>query len=226
MKELYEKMINESLYDELYYTIYDLNYLYKVSVTNRIPTNYAGIYSQLRDLYNQYINISEKVDPSTLSYTPTVDLEPFDYQELYTTEKNVNPNNLILELNISHEGGPRLTDELVKYNDNSTIRNQWGYEVGVNKNGNIISRGILVTVPEGGYVLSGHGIYSDLLNARLQIGDYIIYKNLHATIYRDTSIQVVNNIGLQTNLLVEKYKKFMVIKFPYIMMKLQKILIN
>ena len=81
-------MINESLYDELYYTIYDLNYLYKVSVTNRIPTNYAGIYSQLRDLYNQYINISEKVDPSTLSYTPTVDLEPFDYQELYTTEKN------------------------------------------------------------------------------------------------------------------------------------------
>ena len=214
LKELYEKMINESLYDELYYTIYDLNYLYKVSVTNRIPTNYADIYSQLRDLYNQYINISEKVDPSTLSYTPTVDLEPFDYQELYTTEKNVNPNNLILELNISHEGGPRLTDELVKYNDNSTIRNQWGYEVGVNKNGNIISRGILVTVPEGGYVLSGHGIYSDLLNARLQIGDYIIYKNLHATIYRDTSIQVVNNIGLQTNLLVEKYKKFMDNKIP------------
>ena len=37
---------------------------------------------------------------------------------------------------------------------------------------------------------------------------------MHATIYRDTSIQVVNNIGLQTNLLVEKYKKFMDNKIP------------
>ena len=213
--ELNEKMIKDSLYEELYKKIFDLNYLYKAYETNNFPVSYRNIYTQLKDLYNQYIDIPESVDPSTLSYTPTIDLEEFVYTELYTSEKNVNPNNLIIELVISHEGGPRLTDELVKYDKSNIVdRNQWGYEVGVNKNGNIISKGILVDLPEDGYILSGHGIYSDLIINRLQIGDYIIYENLHATIYRDTVIQVVNSIGLQTNLLVEKYNKFRTNKIP------------
>ena len=213
--ELNEKMIKDNLYEELYKKIFDLNYLYKAYETNNFPVSYRNIYTQLRDLYNQYIDVQEEVDPSTLSYTPTIDLEEFVYTELYTSEKNVNPNNLIIELVISHEGGPRLTDELVKYDKSNIVdRNQWGYEVGVNKNGNIISKGILVDLPEDGYILSGHGIYSDLINNRLQIGDYIIYENLHATIYRDTVIQIVNSIGLQTNLLVEKYNKFRNNKIP------------
>jgi len=213
--ELNEKMIKDNLYEELYKKIFDLNYLYKAYETNNFPVSYRNIYTQLKDLYNQYIDIPESVDPSTLSYTPTIDLEEFIYTELYTSEKNVNPNNLIIELVISHEGGPRLTDELVKYDKSNIVdRNQWGYEVGVNKNGNIISKGILVDLPEDGYILSGHGIYSDLIINRLQIGDYIIYENLHATIYRDTVIQVVNSIGLQTNLLVEKYNKFRTNKIP------------
>ena len=213
--ELNEKMEKDKLYEELYYQIFNLNYLYKVSVTNNYPDNYIDIYSQLRELYNKYINISEEVDPSTLSYTPTKSIDKFDYQELYTTEKNVNNNNLIIELNISHEGGPRLTDELVKYDKTNIIpRNQWGYEVGVNKNGNIISKGILVDLPEDGYILSGHGTSGDLINDRLQIGDYVIYKDLHAKVYRDTCIQVVNSIGLQTKALIEKYDKFMENKIP------------
>ena len=213
--ELNEKMIKDNLYEELYKKIFDLNYLYKAYETNNFPVSYRNIYTQLKDLYNQYIDVQEEVDPSTLSYTPTIDLEEFVYTELYTSEKNVNPNNLIIELVISHEGGPRLTDELVKYDKSNIVdRNQWGYEVGVNKNGNIISKGILVDLPEDGYILSGHGIYSDLINNRLQIGDYIIYENLHATIYRDTVIQIVNSIGLQTNLLVEKYNKFRNNKIP------------
>ena len=213
--ELNEKMIKDNLYEELYKKIFDLNYLYKAYETNNFPVSYRNIYTQLKDLYNQYIDVQEEVDPSSLSYTPTIDLEEFVYTELYTSEKNVNPNNLIIELVISHEGGPRLTDELVKYDKSNIVdRNQWGYEVGVNKNGNIISKGILVDLPEDGYILSGHGIYSDLINNRLQIGDYIIYENLHATIYRDTVIQIVNSIGLQTNLLVEKYNEFRNNKIP------------
>ena len=213
--ELNEKMIKDNLYEELYKKIFDLNYLYKAYETNNFPVSYRNIYTQLKDLYNQYIDVQEEVDPSSLSYTPTIDLEEFVYTELYTSEKNVNPNNLIIELDISHEGGPRLTDELVKYDKSNIVdRNQWGYEVGVNKNGNIISKGILVDLPEDGSILSGHGIYSDLINNRLQIGDYIIYENLHATIYRDTVIQIVNSIGLQTNLLVEKYNKFRTNKIP------------
>ena len=213
--ELNEKIEKDKLYEELYNQIFNLNYLYRVSATNNYPDNYINIYSQLRELYNKYINISEEVDPSTLSYTPTINLDNLNYKELYTTEKNVNNNNLIIELNISHEGGPRLTDELVKYDKTNIIpRNQWGYEVGVNKDGNIISKGIIVDLPEDGYILSGHGTNGDLINDRLRIGDYIIYKKLHAKVYRDTCIQVVNNIGLQTKALIEKYNKFMENKIP------------
>ena len=213
--ELNNKMIKDSLYDELYSKIFDINYLYKFSTLNNFNINYINIYNQLRELYNKYINITEKVDPSTFSYTPTIDIDPFDYKEIYTTEKNVNPNNLMIELNISHEGGPRLTDELVKYDETNIVdRNEWGYEVGINKDGNIISKGILVDLPKDGYILSGHGIYGDLIDNRLQIGDYIIYKNLRAKIYRDTNVQIVNSIGLQTKLLVDKYNTFMENKIP------------
>ena len=213
--ELNEKMEKDKLYEELYYQIFNLNYLYKISVTNNYPDNYKNIYSQLRELYNKYINISEEVDPSTLSYTPTKSIEKLDYKELYTTEKNVNKNNLIIELKVTHEGGPRLTNELVKYDKTNIFpRNEWGYEVGVNKNGNIISKGILVDLPDDGYILSGHGNYSNLINELLEIGDYVIYKDLNAKVYRDTCIQVVNSIGLQTKTLIEKYNKFKENRIP------------
>ena len=93
LTELNEKMIKDSLYEELYSQIFDLNYLYKISVTNNYPKNYINIYSQLRVLYNKYINITEKIDPSQFSYTPTINLEPLDYKELYASEKDVKEIN-------------------------------------------------------------------------------------------------------------------------------------
>ena len=215
LTELNEKMIKDSLYEELYSQIFDLNYLYKISVTNNYPKNYINIYSQLRVLYNKYINITEKIDPSQFSYTPTINLEPLDYKELYASEKDVKEINLVIGLTIAHEGGPRLENELVKYDKTNIIqRNRWGYEVGVNKNGNVISKGVLVDLPKDGYILSGHGINDDYLTSRIQIGDYVIYNNLHADVYRDSSIQVINSIGLETKKLIEKYNKFMNLKIP------------
>ena len=73
LTELNEKMIKDDLYEELYDQIFDLNYLYKMSTTNDYQENYVNIYSQLRGLYNKYINITEKIDPSQFSYTPTID---------------------------------------------------------------------------------------------------------------------------------------------------------
>ena len=215
LTELNEKMIKDDLYEELYDQIFDLNYLYKMSTTNDYQENYVNIYSQLRGLYNKYINITEKIDPSQFSYTPTIDLETLDYKELYASEKDVKENNLVIGLTISHEGGPRLENELIKYDKTNIIeRNRWGYEVGVNKNGNVISKGVLVDLPEDGYILSGHGTSDDLLTSRIQIGDYVVYEKLHANVYRDSSIQVINNIGLETKKLIEKYNKFMNLKIP------------
>ena len=215
LTELYDKMINDDLYEELYDQIFDLNYKYKISTKNNYKENYVHIYSELRGLYNKYINITEKIDPSQFSYTPTINLETLDYKVLYTTEKKVKKNNLMVGLTIDHEGGKRETDELVKYDKTNIIkRNEWGYEVGIDKNGNIISKAVTVDLPEDGYILSGHGKYIDYIILNLQIGDYVIYKDLHADVYRDTSIQVINLIGLHTKELIEKYNKFMNLKVP------------
>ena len=68
--ELNDKMIKDDLYEELYEQIFDLNYKYKISTVNNYQENYVHIYSQLRGLYNKYINITEKNRPfTTLLYS-------------------------------------------------------------------------------------------------------------------------------------------------------------
>jgi hypothetical protein len=179
LTEIYDKMINDDLYEELYEQIFNLNYNYKISTKNNYKENYIHIYSELRDLYNKYINITEKIDPSQFSYTPTINLETLDYKVLYTTKKNVKKNNLMVGLTIDHEGGKRETDELVKYDKTNIIkRNEWGYEVGVDKNGNIISKAVRVDLPEDGYILSGHGKYVDYIILNLHQFYEQSWKNL------------------------------------------------
>ena len=62
----------------------------------------------------------------------------------------------MIKLEVSHEGGDREEDELVLYNiDTFRGTNIYGYEVVVDRNGNIISKNKNVELTdEKGYVLS------------------------------------------------------------------------
>ena len=211
---LNEKMINDNLYEELYSKLYEINNQFK-NVIENINDNIINIYSQIKVLYNKYLNHKEKMDFSKLSYSNCIKLLQFKYIELFTSENNVSPQNLIKSLNVSHEGGFRQENELVKYDKSNIItRNKYGYEAAVDSNGNVIDKKINVELPENGYILSGHGTKIVLINEGLKIGDYLIYKDLVVSIYRDTNINFVNNIGKQIQALIEKYNTLFNKKIP------------
>ena len=67
---------------------------------------------------------------------------------------------------------------------------------------------------EGGYILSGHGTNRQLISDQIQIGDYILYKDLKVSVYRDTTINVVNYIGKQIDKLVSKFNDLNENKIP------------
>ncbi|WP_308635698.1 glycoside hydrolase family 10 protein [Paenibacillus silvisoli] len=70
--------------------------------------------------------------------------------------------------------GYRGADQLIAYDSTYGARtgtNGWGNEIAVNADGFVISNGSNDTaIPQGGYVLSGHGVYRDWLNANAPVG--------------------------------------------------------
>lgn len=108
-------------------------------------------------------------------------------------------DNLYYTFNNVKYGGSRGTDELVYYDETLTHNtNIYGLEVAVNKDGLVIDIATKVTIPRDGFVLSGHGKSITLLNNRVKIGDYIVYLNNEAKIYRN--FQINNIIGLAIDL--------------------------
>ena len=213
LKALNEKMIKDNLYEEIYSKIYEINNEYKNFVENN--KNIVNIYSQIKELYNQYFNKKEKIDISKLSFSNSIKLDKFEYLEKFTGKNNVKSQNFVYNLSVSHEGGFRKEDELVKYDETNIIdRNQYGFEIAVNSNNNVINSGITVELPENGYILSGHGKSKDLLSEQIKLGDYLVYKDMTVSIYRDTNINICNGIGNQIEKLIEKYNKLINDKIP------------
>ena len=211
---LNNKMVQENLYEELYKKLLEINTEYKNDIENN-NENIINIYMEINELYNKYMNKREKIDLSKLKYSNTIKLEELEYTELYTGKNSETPENLIYSLNVSHEGGARQENELVKYDKSNIIdRNKYGYEVAVNSNGNVIDAGINVELPEDGYILSGHGTNRQLISEQIKLGDYLTYKDKVVAIYRDTNINCVNNIGKQIQNLIEKYNKLINDKIP------------
>ena len=214
LKNINEKMIQNNLYEEIYNSLNEINNEYKTSLEN-IDENIINIYNKLKELYNKYFNKNEKIDFSKLSYTNTIKLVNFEYIELFTGKNSATPQSFVYNLTVSHEGGYRQENELVKYDKTNIIdRNQYGFEVSINSNGNVVDKGITVELPEDGYILSGHGTNRNLISEQIQIGDYILYKDMKISIYRDTNVNIVNNIGKQIDKLVKKYNELIDNKIP------------
>lgn len=74
--------------------------------------------------------------------------------------------------------GFRGVDQLIVYDGSygeTTGTNPYGYEVAVNNKGIIIEADANATrIPEGGYVLSGHGIQAAFLSANARIGSSVV----------------------------------------------------
>ena len=211
LRILNNKMKEENLYDELYDSLLGINNGYEYALQNN--RYIRNVFLQIKELYNNYM--IKKVDLSKLKYSNRIELNTFQYIELFTKIEDAKPLNYINTLTVSHEGGFRAENELVRYDKSNILpRNQQGYEFAINSNGNIIDKGINVELPENGYILSGHGTSKKLIEDQLKIGDYLYYRNLYFNIYRDANVNIVNNIGKQIQTLIEKCIKLNNNKIP------------
>lgn len=75
----------------------------------------------------------------------------------------------------------RVTDCLVVYNKGTTTKtNKWGTEASVNANGivtSVVSGVGNMTIPSGGYVISGHGLASNWIGNTIKNGNKITITN-------------------------------------------------
>ena len=89
-------------------------------------------------------------------------------------------------------GGFRNSDTLVIYDEDCLVKtNVYGYEVAIDKYGCVIDKNVNVTLPEGGYILSGIGTRSSDVK-KIEIGDYILF-NQSVFLYKKDSVNVNNN---------------------------------
>jgi uncharacterized lipoprotein YddW (UPF0748 family) len=99
-------------------------------------------------------------------------------------------------------GGFRGADQMHYYDAvNYRDRNVYGYEVAVDSSGIVIEKGVLVALPAGGFILSGHTSTATFLQNTIQMGDYIIYRpsQATATVYRDPNVSSIIGLGITIN---------------------------
>ena len=215
--ELYNKMIEEKLQEELYDNIFEINTKYK-NMINNCDDKIIELYNEVEQIYNKFFIIKENIDRTKFKYSTKEKILDFHYNKLYTDKNSVSNSNLIAELKISHEGGDRGENELVLYDiTNFRGTNIYGYEAEVDRNGNIINKNTNVDLKdEKGYVLSGHGINANKVENILNIGDYLVYNSKSKTVYvyRDINKCIINSIGIQIDTFIKTYNNSILNKKP------------
>ena len=69
----------------------------------------------------------------------------------------------------------RAKDTVIVFDEANPVNtNIYGWEVGVDRYGTVISYDVNVTIPSGGFVISGHGSGNTKVK-KIEIGDYILY---------------------------------------------------
>lgn len=84
-------------------------------------------------------------------------------------------SDVIVSTTIDAKDSTRETDYLVYFSYNSSKRtpaNQWGFEIAVDSNNMVIETSTNVTMEEGGFALSGHGVKRDML-MNVRVGDIV-----------------------------------------------------
>lgn len=104
----------------------------------------------------------------------------------------------------------RFTDHLIVYDksNSNTGTNQYGFEIGVDKNGIMVSASNTgnMKVPEGGYVLSGHGTMSAELMARYIYGAPVkLLKDTNTVVFYSTPLSAGTDVTASLELVKTKY---------------------
>lgn len=115
----------------------------------------------------------------------------------------------MVSLDISAFNTTRLTDYLVIFDKgNSTGSNQYGYEIGVDKNGIMISASNLgnMKIPEGGYVISGHGVMHEAIAANYIYGGSVkLLKEENKVVFYSTPLSMKSDVTAALDNVKDKF---------------------
>ena len=143
--------------------------------------NFYSEYDEL-DLYVNNLNINNIIQEIEFNYD---NYDNYDNNDLIESSYNALNNDLKYIINEDYNlyldytdklyyGGFRNADTLVYYdNNNYRERNNYGYEIAINKDGIVIDSATLVDIPIDGYVLSGHSSTASLLR-KINVGDKVV----------------------------------------------------
>ena len=108
--------------------------------------------------------------------------------------KETNPNGM--ETATDEFPAFRGTDQTIIYKDGwdykgsaGTGTNVYGFEAAVNANGIVVELGVNVSkIPEGGYVISGHGVGRDFIRSNVVLGATIVLDEVNKTYSISTTL--------------------------------------
>lgn len=134
-------------------------------------------------------------------------------------------------LNYTHMNGVRYTDELIIYDGTegkTTGTNVYGYEITVDANGIACSGSTSgnSTVPENGFVVSGHGVNSTALQELYQLGMHVSYDKFKKTVtfVKSPSLKIVETAAKLSDLselLSTARSNYYAINYEYIDKKIE-----
>ncbi len=115
------------------------------------------------------------------------------------------------QLDISTFNSTRLTDYLVIFDKgSSTGSNQYGFEIGVDENGIMISASNLgnMNIPKGGYVISGHGVMHEAIAANYIYGGSVkLLKEEKKVVFYSTPLSMQTDVTAALNNVKDQFSQ-------------------
>ncbi len=115
------------------------------------------------------------------------------------------------QLDISTFNSTRLTDYLVIFDQgSSTGSNQYGFEIGVDENGIMISASNLgnMKIPKGGYVISGHGVMHEAIAANYIYGGSVkLLKEEKKVVFYSTPLSMQTDVTAALNNVKDQFSQ-------------------
>ena len=208
-------------YNAIYSMFYEyLNYLESIDDVN-LYNSYVRKLNQLipilNNLYKDYDSqlVDKIIDELKVVDNNIDNLDNYEFKYSYydldfddlklIDVSEFNYQNVGLYNDKLYIGGFRNSNTLVYY-DNTCYRerNNYGFEVGIDKNGIVVSKDTLVKLEEDGFILSGHGSAATFIIENIEINDKIEIKDGKVYIYRNHKNMIYNYYALLRNELVEK----------------------
>ena len=179
--------------------IIDLTGLEIVAVLNNgeeiVVNDYEISYDQINEYKTKVIINYEKNISFDIVFKEKVKNEINNHQD-YTSKstKCIQVSDYYQTIADVVYGVYRNKDMIIVYDENQFIQtNAFGYEIAVDKTGKVVEKDKKVSLPEGGFVISGHSAGATKIKT-INLGDYIIYKDTQLFIYHNDEIINYNDV--------------------------------